>query len=138
MAASDFEAVLLHNLGAIGRMVPVSVEGNVVNVGATWQLDGYTVPAGRVLALDVALMFCYSGTLPSTSEITIRNAAGSRVGYLAREGNPVLNRPLHAASTPWLISGQRVRFRNTGGGATTDMGWSVLGRLFDWSDFTSG
>jgi hypothetical protein len=137
MPAGDYEAVVVGNIGSYGRMVPVHETGAHGNVGGGWTVTAYTVPPGRVLCLDAAHVTCYSGVTPNWSQIALHDSGGIVASYLARELYAVDNTPVYLPNRVWVPSGWTVRFRNSGGDGTTDMIWSISGRLFDWSDFGS-
>jgi len=133
--AADFETIEVPNIGAYGRMVPVHGQAAPVNVGALWSTTVYTVPAGRILSLDTALIGWRSGTAPTLLQIVYYDAGGALAGYVTRTVPAAVNVPEILSPHLWLPSGWTLVYANGGGDATTDMVWSFAGRLFDWTDF---
>jgi len=135
MPASDFEAITVPNIGAIGRMAPVSESAEVLNAGTNWWSFVYTVPAERVLALDWATFVVTAGLLPAVLHIKLWNAPNP--GWPLRQAPAGLNQPATIHNTIWLPSTTIIHFQIEGGDATTGVLWSLSGRLFDWTDFES-
>ena len=135
--AADFETIEVPNIGSYGRMVPVHNDAVLSNVGANWIAVGYTVPSGRVLALDWATLIHRSGTVPITLQILLYDAAGVRQGHILRTLAGFAADTTTMTNTVWIPSGWTLRFAIGGGDATTDVTWSYSGRLFDWTDFAS-
>lgn len=133
--AADFETVEVPNIGSIGRMVPVHETNTVFNVGANWWAAVYTVPSGRILALDWAEFVATSGVIPTIFHIRVFNTPTA--GWPIRQAPAGVNQPTMITNTIWLPSGSYIQFQITGGDATTDLLWSISGRLFDWTDFAS-
>ena len=128
--------ILLPTLAGIGRMLPVHDTAAPTNVGANWSVDPYTVPEGRVLALDSAMVVCFSGLVPVVQNIDLLDSASVIQARLVRELPASVNSPTIVSTTVWVVEGWLLRFQIGGGDATTDMVWSFSGRLFDWMDVT--
>ncbi|KKN00280.1 hypothetical protein LCGC14_1139410 [marine sediment metagenome] len=128
--------VVLPTLAGIARMVPVHDDAVLSNVGSSWTTNAYTVPSGRIFALDWAHLVCHGGLLPTYLAIQIHDAASARQAWLINEKPSDTNDPTLITNTLWVPETWIVHFAIGGGDATTDITWSVSGRLFDWMDVT--
>jgi len=133
--AADFETIEVPNIGSYGRMVPYHKNQVLTNVGANWSVVGYTVPSGRVFALDWAMLIYRSGLAPSSLHILLYDSGGTRQAWPVRYTPSGPNDPGVISNTLWVASGWDIEFLIGGGDATTDVTWSLSGRLFDWTDF---
>ena len=135
MPAVDWQALLLPNLAGVGRMVPVHDTNLHVNAGSSWSSVAYTVPSGRVLALDSCQLHYYGGTAPTVLRVDVLDAASATKARLVVRAPVGVNVPITHEQTVWIPDGYQLRFRISGGAADTDMAWTFSGRLFDWSDY---
>lgn len=123
-------------LAGIARMVPVRDGNTEVNVGAQWEIEAFTVPAGRVLAIDWVMLQVFSGTAPDELRISLQPDGASGPVRLTSEKTPGIDQAVYVTNTVWLEEAGVLHLRATQGGATTDMMWAFSGRLFDWVDVT--
>lgn len=128
--------ISLPTLAGIARMVPVHDEAQINNVGANWSAIGFTVPTGRVVALDWIQLVTRSGTVPFQHLIRLTDTAAVIQARLVRESPGTTNNPTFITNTIWLVEGWHLVFNIGGGDDTTDVMWSFSGRLFDWVDVT--
>ena len=126
--------VWIPTLAGIARMVPIRDDAIVSDVGADWIVDAFTVPQGRVLALDWASLALLSGTAPSRIRITVIGTTAGGSAILVRQPPPAGDVPIFLTSTVWIEEDVIVRLQNEAGDGTTDMLWAFAGRLFDWQD----
>lgn len=129
-------ALILPTLAGIARMVPIRDDDTLSNVGASWTVDAFTVPAGRVLAIDWARLQSFSGTLPTVLRIALAGAGAGGNTELLRETPVAVNLSVSLTNTVWLEEAGILRFAIGGGDDTTGIGWAFAGRLFDWVDVT--
>ena len=123
-------------MAGIASMVPIRDDDTESNVGAGFGVNAFTVPAGRVLALDWALWQHLSGTAPSVLSITITGAGAGGTARIIHEATPALVTSVFVTNTVWIEEAGVLRFHIEAGDATTDLFWAFAGRLFDWQDVT--
>lgn len=127
-------AVSLPTLAGLASMLPVDDQAAPRNVGANWTLSAYTVPLGRVLAVDWAMLQSDGGLLPDRLEIRVLDTGAATSAFLRYETPSATQASVVVDNTVWLPEDFRLYFAIGGGDAATDIIWSFSGRLFDWAD----
>jgi len=128
--------ISLPTLAGVARMVPVSDAMGPTAVGPNFSTEVFTVPDGRILALDWVFLHYDGGLAPTRMAMDLSLTAGRVFKTVFRESPVALHRSVFLTNTVWVGEGGIIRFRFFQGDGTTNMEWGFHGRLFDWVDVT--